>query len=233
MPLHEWSDRPGWSGVHLLWIAELLRWIKPRLPAGYRAYVASAPTLEVAASPEKPDVAVREWLADKASASVRRGARKAALKPDEEFRVKVIAPRKAVYIERLGVLTAAVELVSPRNKDRAEARALYLNRYMSYLIEGANLLLIDVHRRPLRFSFADRINRQLGIRQESVPAPIAVAYRIGDPLERDFQPLAIWRRPLSVGQALPVMPLPLTVETSVPVDLEQTYTRAAADAYLA
>jgi hypothetical protein len=28
------------------------------------------------------------------------------------------------------------------------------------------------------------------------------------------------------------MPLPLTVETTVSVDLEQTYTRAAVDAYL-
>jgi hypothetical protein len=28
------------------------------------------------------------------------------------------------------------------------------------------------------------------------------------------------------------MPLPLSVSTSVPIDLEQTYSRAAADAYV-
>jgi hypothetical protein len=39
MPLHEWSDRPGWRGMHHLWITELLRWVKPRLPVGYRAYI--------------------------------------------------------------------------------------------------------------------------------------------------------------------------------------------------
>ena len=43
MPLHDWTDRGGWEGVHHLWITELLRWVKPRLPAGYRAYIGSAP----------------------------------------------------------------------------------------------------------------------------------------------------------------------------------------------
>jgi hypothetical protein len=23
MPLHEWSDRPGWEGMHHLWITEV------------------------------------------------------------------------------------------------------------------------------------------------------------------------------------------------------------------
>ena len=43
MALHDWSDRPGWEGMHHLWITELLRWVKPRLPVGYRAYIGSAP----------------------------------------------------------------------------------------------------------------------------------------------------------------------------------------------
>lgn len=232
MPLHEWTDRGGWEGVHHLWIAELLHWIKPRLPAGYRAYVGSAPTISVGAPAERPDVGVREWSGDKAPKSVKAAKRRSAPEPDLQFRVNMMAPKRAVYVARLDRLTAAVELVSPRNKDRPEARALYLNRYMSYLIEGAHLLLIDVHRRPLKFSFADHINRQLGIRQAPLQAPMAVAYRISDPLDSDFQLLAVWRRPLTVGQALPVMALPLTVERSVPVDLEQTYMRAAADAYL-
>ena len=37
MPLHDWTSQPGWDGVHHLWIAELLRWVKPLLPAGFRA----------------------------------------------------------------------------------------------------------------------------------------------------------------------------------------------------
>jgi len=55
-----------------------------------------------------------------------------------------------------------------------------------------------------------------------VPAPEAGAGHL----------LAMWRRPLAVGVPLPSLPLPLTRESAVWVDLEQTYTRAAADAYL-
>ena len=35
MPLHDWTDPTGWDGVHLLWIARLCQWLKPRLPEGY------------------------------------------------------------------------------------------------------------------------------------------------------------------------------------------------------
>ena len=61
MPLHEWTDRPGWEGMHHLWITELLRWVKPRLPAGYRAYIGSAPLLAVGAPTGRPDVRVHQW----------------------------------------------------------------------------------------------------------------------------------------------------------------------------
>ena len=47
MPLHDWTDREGWEGVHHLWITELLWWIKPRLPTGYRTYIGVAPTLAI------------------------------------------------------------------------------------------------------------------------------------------------------------------------------------------
>jgi len=44
--------------------------------------------------------------------------------------------------------------------------------------------------------------------------------------------LAIWRFPLKVGGVLPTVPLPLAVDLSVAVNLDATYARAAADAYL-
>ena len=66
MPLHDWSDSAGWEGMHHLWIAELLRWIKPRLPIGYRAYIGSSPLLAVGAPVERPDVGVRSWSAEPA-----------------------------------------------------------------------------------------------------------------------------------------------------------------------
>ena len=61
MPLHEWTDRPGWEGMHHLWITELLRWVKPRLPEGYRAFIGSAPILAIGAPLGRPDVAIHDW----------------------------------------------------------------------------------------------------------------------------------------------------------------------------
>src|SRR3954451_14276259 len=61
MPLHDWSELSGWEGVHLLWMTELLRDVKAKLPAGFRAYIGAGPALAVGApsGSGRPDVAVR------------------------------------------------------------------------------------------------------------------------------------------------------------------------------
>lgn len=233
MPLHDWTDRAGWEGVHHLWIAELLHWIKPRLPAGYRAYIGSAPVVAVGAPPEKPDVRVHQWPAE-ALASLPNGPAlsQALPEPDQEIAVAALIPDTSLFVETQHRLVAAVELVSPRNKDRPVARTAYLARYLGYLLEGVHLLLVDVHRRPLNFSFADGLAQELRVAQEICPAPCALSYRVGEPAATGGRLLALWRRLLQVESPLPTLPLPLTVAAAVAVDLEQTYMAAAADAYL-
>jgi hypothetical protein len=135
-------------------------------------------------------------------------------------------------VEKQGRLVAAVELISPRNKDRTSARETYLTRYLGYLLESVHLLLVDVHRNPIGFSFADRIAQELSIDQSPLPAPLAVSFRVGEPAATGGSYLAIWRRALKVGSILPTLPLPLTTSATVWVDLERTYAAAAADAYV-
>jgi hypothetical protein len=129
-------------------------------------------------------------------------------------------------------LIAAVEVISPRNKDRPIARSAFLARYLGYLLDGANLVLIDVHRRPLGFSFPDRIAAEMQLERPPLLPPMAASYRVGEPAATGGRLLAIWRRPLTVAGVLPPIQLPLTAEQAVTLDLEQTYTRAAEDAYL-
>jgi hypothetical protein len=139
----------------------------------------------------------------------------------------------ALLIERDGRLVAAIELISPRNKDRPLSRSTYAIRYAGYLLEGVHLLLVDVHPRPAGFSFADQIALQLEIpNQPALPPPMAVSYRVGEPAATGGRFLAIWRYPLTIGGLLPTVRLPLTIDLSLPVDLDSTYGRAAADAYL-
>jgi len=223
--------------MHHLWITELLRWVKPRLPAGFRAYIGigAAPLLAVGAPSERKDLGVRSWSpADERRPSGTTVAETETVpsEPDEEIAVATLDPETAVYVERQGRLIAAVEVISPRNKDRPFARTAYLARYLGYLLDGANLVLIDVHRRPMAFSFADQIAAQLDLEQPPVPAPMAVSYRVGEPAATGGRLLAIWRRPLTVGAPLPTLPLPLTPEQEVTIDLDLTYSQAAADAYL-
>ena len=144
----------------------------------------------------------------------------------------LLDPGTSLFVERQGRLIAAIELISPRNKDRASAREIYQARYLSYLHEAVNLLLVDVHRRPIGFSFADQIAAELSVDRGPLPPPFAVSYRVGEPAATGGRFLAIWDAPLTPGSKLPTLPLPLDVHSAVPVDLERTYTAAAVDAYL-
>jgi hypothetical protein len=239
MPLHDWSELSGWEGMHLLWMSELLRHVKAKLPQGLRAYLGTGPAVAVGAPQLRPDVGVREHnQAQEQNSAASKAATGAAgsvtVEPDVEVAVAAIDPAPALFVERDGRLVSAIELVSPRNKDRPVARATYLNRYAGYLIEGIHLLLVDVHRRPAGFSFADGIATELQMDSgHPLPPPLAVSYRVGEPAATGGRMLAIWRRPLGVGLPLPSLPLALAVDASIDIDLDSTYMRAAADAYLA
>lgn len=236
MPLHDWSDDRGWDSVHLLWLNQLLDWVQPRLPAGFRAYLGAVPALTIDTPAGRPDVGVRQWPVGATPQAGERtagaGGAPAADAPDEEAMATfVLDEQRAIHIDARGQLVAAIELTSPRNKDRPAARARYLGRYIGYLRQGVHLLLIDVLPRPAGFSFADALARDLGYAQPPTPAPCAVSYRVGEPLPEGTL-LASWRRLLRVGQPLPSIPLPLTLTQLVPIDLEQTYQQAARRAYL-
>ena len=228
MPLHDWSDPRGWDGVRLLWITELLRWVKPRLPAEYRVYIGYAPTLTIGSPSEMAAVVCQPQPNKFPPSSSSTYAAAKDEKPDEEIALAYLEPVKAVYVEIRERLVAIIELLPPR--DNFEGWATGLMRYLNYLYNGIHMLLVDVHRRPMPFAFADQIASELGMRQP--PSPMAVSYRVSDLAATGGRNLAIWRRPLTVGAPLPTLPLFLDVGVSVPVDLEQTYMHAAADVYL-
>jgi hypothetical protein len=231
MPLHDWAGQPGWDGVHQVWGVELLYSLQPLLPPAYRAYIGTTPAFAIGAADDgRPDVGVCDWPTEEPPAA--QDADAELLAPDEEVAVATLAADTALLVERAGRLVAAVELVSPRNKDRPAARTAYASAYAGYLLRGVHLLVVDVHRRPAEFSFADEIALALGQPPPRLPAPFAAGYRVGGPAPAGGRFLAAWRRPLTVGCPLPEMRLPLSAHESVRVDLEATYARAAAAAYL-
>jgi hypothetical protein len=234
MPLHDWTDERGWDSVHPFWLAYLVEWIQPRLPEGYKAFLGSVPALTVASANGRPDVSVRQLGPQPPAKEMETDT--ALLEPDLEVSVSFrLDPQTAVHIDFHGQLVAALEIVSPRNKNRAEAKETYCNRYLGYLRLGVHLMLVDVLPRPKGFSFSDAITSSLTLALPPLPPPFAAAYRVGEvvPVGNDLGSLVgLWRRPLQVGQPLPTLPLPLSVHRAVPIDLEETYQRAGKRAYL-
>jgi hypothetical protein len=234
VPLHDWTDERGWDSVHPLWLTYLLEYVQERLPKGYKAFLGGVPALTVESANGKPDVSVRRWdPAPTAEIGTSAQGATSVLEPDLRANVAFrLDPQRAVHIDLHGQLIAGIELVSPRNKDRADAKETYTNRYLRL---GVHLMLVDVLPRPKKFSFSDAITGALGLDVPALPPPFAAVYRVGEvvPVKDDMGTLVdLWRRTLQVGQPLPALPLPLTVHNAVTIDLEETYQRAAKRAYL-
>ncbi len=229
MPLHDWHDDRGWNSLHIVWQTELLDLIQQRLPEGYRVYIGSVPALTIDAPNGRPDLGVRNWTDPESKAVPTVGNETA---PDTEaVAVFELDSQTALHIDLHGQLIAAIEIVSPRNKDRPSARERYANRYMGYIRQGVHLLLIDILPRPVGFSFADLLAANLAFEQPACPVPLAISYRVGESVPGGTL-LAVWRRALTVGESLSTIPLALTIDQSITIDLEHTYREAARRVYL-
>jgi hypothetical protein len=229
MPLHDWTDRDNFDGLHIYWMTEIARQLRAKLPPGYRAVIGTSPTVSIGGDLRHPDVVVTNGTphpAPPTPTSVRA--------PDAEVAVTmtVLDEDLSVQVERNGRLVAVVELISPRNKDRPSSRDVYTTRYLGYLQGGVHLLIVDVHRRPIGFLFPQRIAAELQTPLPAPPAPSAVTYRVGGPAPSGGRMLAVWAEPLAVGQPLPAVVLPICDQTDVTVDLDASYARAAEDSYL-
>jgi hypothetical protein len=124
-------------------------------------------------------------------------------------------------------LAAAIELVSPGNKDRALKRRLFAAKCATYLSRGIGLIVVDVvtsRRGNMHDEMADLLSLDAGLRMPGQPPLYAVAYR---PLREGGQGrIETWPVPLEVGQPLPTLPLSLHAELCVPVNLEAAYGEA-------
>ncbi len=225
MPLHDWNDEGWWENFHGCWLFRIAESLRPILPAGYRVYTGSFARAGMV-GPTEPDVAVTRTPPTQPSPAVG-----VAAEPDEELAVATIEPERMLSIQRGNVVVAVVEVVSPANKHGDSRREDTIQRYSSYLRGGIHLMLLDALPRPFGYSLADGIAAALELpNQPPVPPPAATVYRVTR--ASDGCRVAVWRRPLVVGQPLPTLPLPLTLTLQVPVDLETTYMKAADDAYL-
>jgi hypothetical protein len=242
MPLKDHFHPPlsatrHWESFHAAWATEIMRTLNRRvLPAGYFAeaqvHVGSRVEIDVATFEQEGarqsaangdaggGVAVETW-APPATALVMPAAF-----PDE-IEVQVFGPATGA------TLVAAVELVSPGNKDRAATRRLFAAKCAGYLQMGIGLVVVDIvteRQANLHHELLGLLEqpRTLGFTAET---PLyAVAYR---PVRRpDGDQIEIWSSALALGQPLPTMALALRGGPTVPVELESTYAQVCEDSRL-
>ncbi len=125
------------------------------------------------------------------------------------------------------VLVAAIELVSPGNKDRDEARRAFAAKCAAYLQRGIGLIVVDIVT-SRHANLHDELMALLGHADGSRfpgPTPLyATAYRPAHRQERNE--IDLWREPLAIGQPLPTLPLAVRGLGCLPIDLEGTYMEA-------
>ena len=124
-------------------------------------------------------------------------------------------------------MVAAIELVSPGNKDRPEARRAFAAKCVNYLSQGVGLIIADI----VTGRKANMHNELIALIDQGEPflfkddvSVYAVAYRPTRPLDGDR--VEMWPVELAVGRPLPMLPLSLCGAGCVPADLEGTYMEA-------
>jgi Protein of unknown function (DUF4058) len=226
------SERRRWESFHATWLGVLADTLNEALPEGYFAEqeVHAGPSIEIdvatydeSSPPPKGPAGTGDGVATLPARTWAPPAAALTLPAvfADDFEVRVISTRTGPR------LVAAIELVSPRNKDRLEARRAFATKCASYLHQGVALVIIDV----VTERSANLHNEIMTVFQNGtvgrLPAEVALYSVAYQPLRRQGrEEIDLWPAALQVGGTLPVMPLALNAALSLPVDLEATYTEA-------
>ncbi len=120
-------------------------------------------------------------------------------------------------------LVAAVEIVSPRNKDRPSARDEFVSKCHAMLQQDVCVVIVD----PVTNRGAN-LYAELAARIGAEPPANAEAFLYAvscRPLHfRDRTRVETWEHTLAVGSPLPTLPLWISDTRYVPLELEITYT---------
>jgi Protein of unknown function (DUF4058) len=223
------DERYPWESFHSGWATRIADQLSERVPEEFivAEHTHSGNHLEIdiatfedsgapaPAAPAGPALAVAPAWAPPAPAHV-----VPAIFPDT-FEVRVFTTMAGL------TLVAAIELVSPGNKDRAEERQAFAVKCASYLHQGVSLIIIDIvtNRRGNLHNEIVRLLPSARASEMSTQTTLyAVAYR--PILRQQSAEIDIWPASFAVGDPLPTLPLRLTGDLFVPVEFEAAYQEA-------
>lgn len=231
MPLQDHSQPPlaidfPWESIHSAWASKIADYLNGILPPKYFALenkkFGNEIEIDVGTFDREPFTAgtalngpitatlpAPTWTPPAPAMTI------AADLPDT-FEVKVFIR------EGRSKLVGAIELVSPRNKDRPSAREAFVAKCASYLAEGVSVVILDATTER-RTHFHQELLRLFGQTDEKHAGLTLFAGAYRPVLRKEKAEIDIWVESVAVGEQLPTMPLRLTGDLMVPVDFEATY----------
>jgi hypothetical protein len=224
------ADRRSWEGFHGAWPSMIILTLNRRLPQRYSAeptvHPGSSIEIDVPAfeadDADSPAVGERDngggvatavWAPPRPTLAVATD-----LPAQDEYEVRV-------YDDKRGRrLVAAVEIVSPSNKDRPEHRRAFVARCAAMLQKHVCVAIVDLVTNRTSNLYLDLMDL-LGLTDPSLadgpPDLYAAACRFIR--KEDAWLLETWTHPLALGQPLPTLPLWLAENLAVPLELEPSY----------
>jgi hypothetical protein len=231
------SKKATWEGFHGMWPASIVQQLRKQLPAGYvaepRVHLGTLTEIDVGAleSAEAPRRGATNGNGDSATSAWTGTAPVVAVEtdpPDEyEYEVRIFD------LERQRKLVAAIELVSPANKDRAESRQAFVAKCAALLRKGIAVSIVDLvtfRRFNLYAQLMEFIGHPDRTMSSEDPPIYAASGRWPTKGARAF--LEAWSHTLVVGQPLPMLPLWLREDPVMALDLEESYEQACKDLWI-
>jgi hypothetical protein len=227
-----------WEGFHGGWPMVIVQELRKRLPPGYiatpRVHLGSQMEIDIATfESESPvswrrsgtdgGVATAVWAPATPVVSV-----ETTLPDFDEYEV-------LIYDVRSGRrLVAAIEIVSPANKDRPEHRNVFVAKCTALLQKGVAVTIVDLVT-VWHFNLYAELLAFIGHDDPTMDAdPPSIYASTCRWIEKDKRTiLQGWSKTLAVGQPLPTLPLWLSVDLAVPLDLEESYEKACSDLWIA
>ncbi len=230
----------GWEGFHSHWASAMVSDLNlGRLPAGYRA----EPRVRLGGGGAEVDIGALERNAPPAAGPQGNGVATAVWAPPQPGLETIASFADQDIFEVLLIhkswrrLAAAIELVSPANKDRPDNRRAFVVKCASYLQAGTSVVLVDLvtdRRANLHADLMDLLGAPAADRWKSPTQLYATAYRILPRPEDTViaTRMQAWMEPMTLGAPLPTLPLWLAEDLVLPLELEKTYAATCASLLL-
>ena len=223
------DDVRSWEELHGQWpamiVADLNRKLPPRYVAGPRVHLGAFMEIDVSTFEEDtpaapvPSLGGEGGVANAVWAPPRPTFEVVADPPDQdEYEVRVYDTR------RHRRLVAAVEIVSPASKDRPENRRAFVAKCAALLQQRVSVAIVDLVT-TRQFNLYGDLLELLGQTDPALAPEPPSLYATACRWTRrdDAWHFETWAHPLARGRSLPTLPLWLTDNLAVPLELEATY----------